>query len=319
LSRPFAYYRGIDLPRFDLAGLLLVWFSYNMKTPDLVRILRGRYTLTAVNAAVGLALLLAVLLLARDVASLALSPGGKVRKQTVANAGAPKYILQDYKGILKDNPFGFPGGDLVLLTPASGRPVAHPDVFLIGTVAGRKNISYAIFADSKGEQEVFRVGQEVYGLGKLERVEKTRVFLRLKGVEREIPFADLVSVKEVKPGGVVPLSSFSRQTGESTYAIDAQKIQQAIENPAQLMTDARFVPNIEQGAQRGFILREVKPGGIYQNLGLRSGDVLLKINEYSISNPEAALQALTALRGIDRAQLDIVRNGSNMTMTYQIR
>jgi general secretion pathway protein C len=85
------------------------------------------------------------------------------------------------------------------------------------------------------------------------------------------------------------------------------------------MTDARFIPHIVDGRQQGFILREVKPGGIYQSLGLQNEDVLLRINEYDISTPDKALQAFIALRGLDRADLDIVRNGSKMTMTYQIR
>jgi len=101
--------------------------------------------------------------------------------------------------------------------------------------------------------------------------------------------------------------------------IDQQKILQALERPDQIMTDARFTPHMVDGRQQGFILREVKPQGIYSGLGLQNGDILLRINEYSISSAESALQALTALRGIDRAQLDIIRNGSNMTMTYQIR
>ncbi len=45
----------------------------------------------------------------------------------------------------------------------------------------------------------------------------------------------------------------------------------------------------------------------------------MRINEYDISDPERALQAFTALRGLDRIQLDLIRNGAKMTMTYQIK
>jgi general secretion pathway protein C len=127
-----------------------------------------------------------------------------------------------------------------------------------------------------------------------------------------------MAVKEVRPGGP-SASSFGKRTGESTYLIDQQRIQQALEKPDQLMTDARFIPNMVEGRQQGFVLRELKAGGIYQSLGLQNGDILLRINEYSISSPDTALQAITALKGIDRAQLDIIRNGSKTTMTYQIR
>jgi general secretion pathway protein C len=79
------------------------------------------------------------------------------------------------------------------------------------------------------------------------------------------------------------------------------------------------MPNIVDGKQKGFVLSEVKAGGIYQSLGLQNGDILLRINEYTISSPEAALQTFTALKGMDRVQLDIIRNGAKMTMTYQIK
>jgi general secretion pathway protein C len=86
-----------------------------------------------------------------------------------------------------------------------------------------------------------------------------------------------------------------------------------------MMTDARLKPNIMNGKEEGFVLSEVKSGGIYQSLGLQDGDVLLRINDYDISNPEKALQAFTALKGMERVQVDLMRGGSRLTMTYQIK
>lgn len=117
----------------------------------------------------------------------------------------------------------------------------------------------------------------------------------------------------------VMTSDFARSAGRGTFLVDQKKVLDALENPNQLMTDARLQPNIANGRQEGFILREVRNGGIYQSLGLQNGDVLLRINDYNISNPENALQAFTALRGMDRVQVDIMRGGQKMTMTYQIR
>ncbi|HSB52402.1 MAG TPA: hypothetical protein VLD40_07060, partial [Dissulfurispiraceae bacterium] len=65
--------------------------------------------------------------------------------------------------------------------------------------------------------------------------------------------------------------------------------------------------------------KEVRQGGMYHNLGLLNGDVLLRINSMDISQPDNALQAFTALRGADRVALDIVRSGAKTTLTYQIR
>jgi general secretion pathway protein C len=104
-----------------------------------------------------------------------------------------------------------------------------------------------------------------------------------------------------------------------TSVLDQQIVSANVENPNQIMTEARLLPYVVDGKQQGFMLAEVKPGGIYESLGLQDDDVLLKVNGRDISSPESALQSLTALRGMDRVALDIIRNGDKMTLTYQIR
>jgi general secretion pathway protein C len=235
-----------------------------------------------------------------------------------------RHSLLDYSAILKNNPFGFPAGELTPLTGSRKGPSAsQTDVTLVGTIAGRRELSYAVFADKTGKQQIIRAGEDVYGLGRLEEVEKNRVVLSSHGRKTEIPLADIVSVKEIKTSypSVAPRSraSLGRRTGPSTYVVNQQRVLQAINKPDQLLTDARFIPHIVAGRQEGFTLREVRPGGIYAGLGLRNGDVLLRINQYNISNPEAALQAFNALKGMDKAELNIIRKGQKMTLTYQIR
>jgi general secretion pathway protein C len=279
--------------------------------------LSGRRALPVVNVVLGVLLAAMVLFFVRDILSLSLSHTERASAPGLKTRVSERHTLQDYAGILRNNPFGFPGGDLRPLVAAPGQSVSRTDISLIGTVAGRQEVSYAIFADKSGRQEVFRVGDSVFGLGKLVRVDKDSVLVGAGGSRMEIPLADVATIKEISPPETA--EGFARKTGAATYQIDTQSIQQAIEKPAQIMTDARFMPNMVNGRQLGFVLTEVKPGGIYASLGLRNGDVLLRINQFNISNPESALQALTALRGIDRAELDIIRNGERMTMTYQIR
>lgn len=294
--------------------------ALTMDFSQLLARLNNQKALQVVTLCLGLLLGLTVLFLVRDLISVAVTPKEKTAKGTPKTTENQKRNLTDYTPLLSSNPFGFSAGELKLLSAATGPSSASPtDIVLLGTVAGRRDSSYAIIADKSGQQEVFRIGAQVFGLGRLARVEMTRVFVTNQGRELEVRLKDIADIREIRPAEAPSAASFGRRVGDSTYQIDQQRVQQAIEKPDQIMTDARFVPNIVDGRQQGFVLREVKPGGIYSSLGLQNGDILLRINEFAISNPETALQAFTALRGIDRAQLDVIRNSSKMTMTYQIR
>jgi len=282
-------------------------------------LLKNQRLISLLNVCIGLVLVLAILFLIRDMISTSLSPKKKgldeKKSENVANLA-----LQDYAPVFRNNPFGFPAGELKPISN-SASSTSGADVSLVGTVSGQRKFSYAIFMKKTGEQEIFKIGDSVFGLGKLSKVEKDRVFISSGGKNTEIPINDIISVKEVQKtrSPEASPSGFTKKISDSSYMVEQKKIQQAIDNPKEIMTDARLLPNVVDGKQQGYVLNEVKPGGIYQSLGLQNGDVLLRINEYNISQPENALQAFTALRGMERVQLDIMRNGSKMTMTYQIR
>jgi len=228
----------------------------------------------------------------------------------------------EYAPLMKNNIFGIQSGELKQLTASSMPAVQQMNFTLIGTVSGPKELSYAIFRNNSGIQEIFKIGDSVFGAGKLHSVKKDKVLIQSSEGVKELPIEDIVKVREIKStqsSQTLGVTGFTQRVGRSSYIVDQTKLQQIIANPSQIMTDARLKPNSSNGRTEGFILSEVKPGGIYQSLGLQDGDVLLKINEYEISNPEVALQALTALKGLDRVEIDLIRAGSRMTMNYQIK
>lgn len=261
-----------------------------------------------------------MLLFVRDILSAIYKKAEKPVYTAYTGTHKMKKGLQEYTGIMQNNPFGFQGGQLKELSVPKEGFISHSDITLVGTISGPPARSYAIFSDRTGRQEVFKIGESVFGAGKLKVVDKDRVIITESGKEVKIPIAEILTVKEVNPSeSAVATSEFARNVGKGTFIVDQKRVLNALENPNQLMTDARLQPNFINGKQEGFTLREVRNGGIYQSLGLLNGDVLLRINDYNISNPENALQAFTALRGMDRVQVDIMRSGTRMTMTYQIR
>lgn len=277
------------------------------------------------NILLSIILFLSILFLMRDIISHYFEKKKTLKKDISASLSVTteqrKMQLTDYSSVMKNNPFGFPGGEIKSLTSSMNAKGQQTDIILIGTVVGPKELSYAVFKDNAGIQEIFKIGESVFSLGNLYEVKKDTVMIKKGEKMTEIPIED-VKVKEIKKqasAGSPTASAFAQKIGRGTYIVDQAKLQQAISNPSQMMTDARLKPNIVNGREGGFMLSEVKPGGIYNSLGLQDGDVLLRINEYDISNPERALQAFTALKGLERVQVDLIRAGSRMTMTYQIK
>ncbi|MFO7667566.1 MAG: type II secretion system protein GspC [Desulfobacterales bacterium] len=277
--------------------------------------------LVLVNILLGIVLFIFILIFARNIVT---------KVYTSRNAKAPVFSQdattkygrknpQEYEAILKNNPFGFQAGPLKPLTGLSDEALPVFDMKLIGTISDSALYSYAVFLGKDGKQEIFKKGDYIFGRGLLKRIEKSRVFIEEGGTLKEIPISDMVVTnKDVAPLSS-ELSDHVTSFGEGEYLIDQEALQQVLDNPNQVMTGARLIPNMVNNKQEGFILKEVKKGGIYDSMGLKNGDTLLRINDYNISNPANALQAFTALRGMDTVRLDIIRSGVKTTMTYQIR
>ncbi len=235
-----------------------------------------------------------------------------------SSSGSPS--LEDYAGLLKDNPFGIKG-EFREITSTSGTEDNSSGIILVGTISGG-DYNYAIVVDPSGKQEIFKKGQDLYGIGRLQAVYRDRIVLKTPSGKRTIEMADLI-IKEIRPQVNTPPQRQVRapavETSRGSFVIDSEALRNALENPKEILTDARFIPNIVEGRQEGFIIRELKKGGIYESLGLEEGDILLRVNDMAITGPETALQTFTALKGMDRIQLDIIRRGQRISMTYQIR
>ena|SRR5208283_1573354 len=277
---------------------------------------------------IGLALFIVAMILIRDIVSLAGLQSKKSRDSLPAGRAETQVLkgpFYEYEVIMKNNPFGFPGGNLKLIANEKGSSASRSDIKLIGTISGPRQSGYAIFSDSNMKQEVVKTGEAVFGIGELKKVDREKVVIQKNQDSFEIPFIDLTTITESSAGtskrteGQSFSSAFIRSAGRGAYIVDQKSILQALEKPTQLMTDARLQPNVVSGKQEGFTLRDVRQGGIYQTLGLQDNDILLRINSLDISSPESALQAFTALRGMDRVELDIMRSGSKLTLTYEIR
>jgi len=250
---------------------------------------------------------------------------------TSVDSAAKQKDIMHYASIVTKNPFGSPMKFQIISSSVTAEPIEDikeiplNDLTLIGTVVGPKDLSYAVFQgrleSSKNSQEVFALGKVVYDYGTLTEVLTDSVKMRKNGktFTLEMPKEKIRLKNNTPRKNKSSNAPFVKKIGKRDYELDRRQVQNSIENPERILTDARLLPNFINGKQEGFTITEVKPGGLYESLGLRNGDILLKVNNLEISKPEVAIQAMSTIRGTNNVNLDIIRNSKNMSLKYHLK
>ncbi|HEX7127191.1 MAG TPA: type II secretion system protein GspC [Thermodesulfobacteriota bacterium] len=224
-----------------------------------------------------------------------------------------------------------PGG-VVEAPPAAGRgsvaaaaPTLPPlNARLIGTVLADDG-GFAIIEDTTNRrQELYRLNEVVLRDARLVAIERDRVRLRRGGKTEVLELAFV----ERAPGPVLPpvasapapgAGSGIAQAGKNRYVIDQREIDNALENMNQLLTQARMVPFFTAGKAEGFRIFAIRPNSLFEKIGLRDGDVLQRINGNDLTDPGRAFELFEQLRDEKEISVDLMRNGSRQTLSYEIR
>lgn len=197
------------------------------------------------------------------------------------------------------------------------------DYILLGTVQGSFRESFALIQKvSSKEERVFRMGETVYNAGPLVTVKKEYVEVLSGKVKTKImtPIASAAATVAAPPAASAPTgNALASQTGAGSYVIDQRALNASLDNIGQAMTDARLLPSMKDGKVEGFRASEVKPQGIFGTIGIKNGDVLLRMNDFPIDSPEKAIQSFASLKGQSRIRLDLIRDGQPATFNYDIR
>ena len=104
-----------------------------------------------------------------------------------------------------------------------------------------------------------------------------------------------------------------------SYDVDRRMLEEQLSDLSQLGREARVVPNYRDGQYQGFKLIGVRPGSMYRALGIRSGDIIQRVNGEDISSPNKAIQLFEKLRTQNQIEIDIERRGQQRTLSYSIK
>ena len=122
------------------------------------------------------------------------------------------------------------------------------------------------------------------------------------------------------PPGLDPAISKGIQKVSGTeFNVDRGVVDKILENQADLMRQARIVPEQENGKVVGIRMFGVRPDTLLGVLGMENGDRLQTINGFDMASPEKALEAYARLRSADHLTVQVNRRGQNMNLDYNIK
>jgi general secretion pathway protein C len=282
--------------------------------------------IVALNILLALCCFVMLAKLAEDLVSsrLAHTFPGAIGKVAPAPRPAVNEDLMSYAPILEKGLFGTATqGVLAPIAQRNGNKgastTAQSDLMLLGTAVGSFRETFALVQKtSTREERVFRLGDRVYDLGSLVAVKKDLAEIQAGGQRIKLLAPTAVATDAGKRGAARP-GSLATPVGSGSYVIDQGALNGALDNIGEAMTDARLLPSMKDGKVEGFRVSEVKPSGIFATVGVKNGDVLLRINDFPIDSPDKAIQSFVSLKGQSRIKLDLIRDGQPATLNYDIR
>jgi general secretion pathway protein C len=201
-------------------------------------------------------------------------------------------------------------------------PVSPPpplQVSLVGTVTGPP--AYAIIENmSTKEQALYRIGDllrpdEV----RLDQIRRNGVVVRRQGGGMEL--LEVAYVPEERQKSVPPPMPERSHRGamETPFLVDRREVDAAMENLPKLLTQARLIPHFSGDKPDGFRMISIVPNSLYTKIGLQNGDILHRVNNIEVKDPQNVMQIFEQLKGEATITVDLVRGGQKQTLTYEIR
>jgi general secretion pathway protein C len=201
---------------------------------------------------------------------------------------------------------------------------------LLGTlVASDPSRSLAVFQDPGAQRTVtYTVGERVLDQAEIHSIDWRTVRVNKGGrcevfslEEPEQP-AVATAAEAAPPPAAEGEGNFGnnvKKVSETEFEIPRQEIDGALSNLNQLATQARIVPNFQNGKANGFKLFSIRPNSLYSKIGIQNGDIIQKINGYEINGPDKALEIYNKLKDAQNITVDLVRRGKSQTLSYNIR
>ena len=191
---------------------------------------------------------------------------------------------------------------------------------LLGVVIGdHEGVSAIVEELSSKRQLFFRLHDEIPEVGEISEIRRDGIVVR-QGDQQELLELATSQIEKPPSAPVTVVPAVGPAPGSPVRTVlDRRDVEQAMGDIPKLLSQARAVPYLVNGAMNGFRLDFIAPASFYEKIGLKYGDVLQQVNGVDIRDPGTMLTLFQQLRNEKTVKLDVLRNNQRTAMTFDIR
>ena len=232
--------------------------------------------------------------------------------------------LAKYDVIIVRNLFNskneIPEDILKAMIPGEATKKSNLEIELVGTIvvndASRSVAAIALKAQKKVEP--FVIGDVILSKASVFSIARRKVVLKDLS-SGELEYIEMKGDDDISGSSIVSSSSGVKQISEGRILLEKSELNKSLSDINSLLSQARAVPNFENGAISGFKLFDILPGSLYQKLGAQNGDVIKSVNGVDIKDPATAMGLFQKLQTTNKLDFVINRNGENKNFSVEIR
>jgi general secretion pathway protein C len=233
----------------------------------------------------------------------------------------PELSDRDLALILKQNIFdpSARGNSSATFKPSRLDPSAKSprgDLALIGTLVSGAESTALLKVDKK--IKLFHLEDPLPGGGHVETIHRNRVIIRNQDESTTELLLNEAAETSTPVSATPPSNAGVRSTGDNRWQISQSTADAARTNIAEQLRLAQLEPRITNGRTDGFLVRKLERKSLLTQMGLRRGDVILRVNDMSLDSPDKALQLLQQLREARQLTVDLERKNKPLTFAYEI-
>jgi general secretion pathway protein C len=231
--------------------------------------------------------------------------------KTVRRKVAGKPSLNAYRIISGRNLFGSidKAGEKIQINVDELEPTKL-GLALLGTVSGTGGFDFAVIEEkNKKKQGLFREGDAV-AAATIIRIMRGMVVLRVDGRD------EILKMEEGDQRSEVRGQRAEGRGVKNVIKVKKTDIDNAFKNMQEMLTQVRIRPNFSSGKSDGFMVSRIKPGSIFQKMGMQNGDIIQGVDNQPIKSPDEMMKLYNGLKSGSAISLNIKRKGRTQNLEY---